>query len=270
MSFRPPRLEDWCANYRNTARGNRRVLREFARLVATVPWLEEHRDWVEAHEHGYGTRAFHYLWYLLVAAHAQRRAPVRLLEIGVFKGQVLSLVSLAGRELSVPVKVTGVSPFCGNQEPLSLWRAARKFISDAVWRQQRALGNLHPTGDHLLETRRIYDAFALDFSDVKAVRGLSTDPDVVTELSDHRYSIVFIDGDHSESVARADIETYAPLVEPGGHIVIDDAGTFLPGWGFSRGVRSVSLACRTLEHSVRWQNVLNVGKLRVFRRSVQP
>jgi hypothetical protein len=270
MSFRPPKLEECCANYRNTARGNRRVLREFARLVATVPWLEEHRDWVECHEHGYGTRAFHYLWYLLVAAHAERPAPLRLLEIGVFKGQILSLVSLAGRELSVPVKVTGVSPFRGNQEPLSAWCMTRKFLTDPVWRQQRLLGNLHPGGDHLLETRRIYDAFALDFSEVRAIRGLSTDPGVVTELREHRYSIVFIDGDHSESVARSDIATYAPLVEPAGYLVIDDAGSFLPGWGFSRGVRGVSLACRTIEQSECWRNVLNVGKLRVFQRSEQP
>jgi hypothetical protein len=36
---------------------------------------------------------------------------------------------------------------------------------------------------------------------------------------------------------------------------------------FSRGVRGVSMACRALEQSERWRNVLDVGKLRVFRRN---
>jgi hypothetical protein len=76
----------------------------------------------------------------------------------------------------------------------------------------------------------------------------------------------FIDGDHSYDAARFDIETYAPLVELGGYAVIDDAGCDLPGRGFSKGFRSVSRACRLLETSLEWKNVLNVGKMRVFSR----
>lgn len=157
-------------------------------------------DWVESQRHGYGTRAFHYLWYLLVASHARRSDPVRVLEIGVFKGQVLSLASLAARELDVPILATGVSPLTGNQEPLPPWRAARKFLFDSRWRAQYLLGNLHPAGDHLAEIRRIYDAFALDLRSVKLLRGLSTDSHVVDQLRQNQYTIVFIDGDHSESV----------------------------------------------------------------------
>lgn len=267
MSRRPAGLEDWCTSYENTARGNRRVLREFARLVASVPWLAGHRDWVECQKHGYGTRAFHYLWYLLMASYARRSAPVRVLEIGVFKGQILSLVSLAARELEVRMVATGVSPLAGNQRRLSPWRAARQFLFDPQWRRQYRLGNLHPAGDHLAEIQRIYDAFALDLQSVELLRGLSTDSHVVDHVRQNQYAIVFIDGDHSESVARFDIETYTPLVEPGGYAVVDDAGAFLPGWGFAKGLRDVSLACRTLERSNCWQNVLNVGKLRVFRRA---
>ena len=86
---------------------------------------------------------------------------------------------------------------------------------------QFRLGNLHPEGDYLANTRRIFEQFSLDFDKVHVLLGLSTDAALVDVTKDQSFSVVFIDGDHSYEVAKFDIETYTRLVSPGGFAVID-------------------------------------------------
>jgi len=259
-------FDGWCAVYENTAAANEHVFTSFTRLTDSIAWLKAHRDWVEKHEFGYGQRAFHYLWYLLLAALGARFRPVDMLEIGVYKGQIISLAALAARELGFEVDITALSPFSGNHARLPVWRTAAQFLVRPAFRRAYLLGNLHPISDYLADNRRMFDAFGLDFDRVHTVRGLSTSPAIAARLSGERFAIVFIDGDHSYEAARFDIENYAPLVRPGGFMIVDDGATFLPGRGYFKGMKSVSRACHLLEQSPHWQNVLNVGHDRVFRR----
>jgi hypothetical protein len=260
-------FHDWCSAYENTARVNEQVFASFTRLTDSIPWLKAHRDWVEANAFGYGQRAFHYLWYLLLPSLGAAFWPVSMLEIGVYKGQIISLAALVARELGFEMDITAISPFAGNQPSIAPWRAAYRFVFRPTWRKEYLLGNLHPAGDYLADNRRMFDGFGLDFGRVHAVRGLSTSPDVVARVKGRAFAVIFIDGDHSYEVARSDIETYAPLVAPGGLVVVDDGASFLPGRGYFKGMKTVSMACRILEQSSEWQNVLNVGHNRVFRRT---
>jgi len=259
-------FDDWCAVYENRAAVNEHVFATFTLLTDSILWLRAHRDWVERHEFGYGQRAFHYLWYLLLSALASRFRPVDMLEIGVYKGQIISLAALVARERGFEADITALSPFSGNLAHLPVWRKAVHFVVRPNFRQAYLLGNLHPISDYLADNRRMFHAFGLDFDRVHAVRGLSTSPEIVTQLSSKRFAVVFIDGDHSYEAARFDIENYAPLVRPGGFLIVDDGANFLPGRGYFKGMKSVSSACRLLEQSRLWQNVLNVGHDRVFRR----
>jgi hypothetical protein len=260
------RLCDWCRAYDNTAKVNEHVFATFTELTDSIPWLKTHRDWVEQHRVGYGQRAFHYLWHLMIDDLRARFRPIRMLEIGVYKGQTISLGARAARELGAEIEITAVSPFAGNLERLPAWRACARFVCRPAWRTQYLLGNLHPVGDYFADNRRIFDQFGVDFGKVRAVVGRSESPDVVTRLAGERFSVVFIDGDHSYEAARFDIETYTALVDEGGLAVIDDAGCFLPGRGYFKGMRSVSRACRCLDASPHFRNVINVGHNRVFRR----
>ena len=44
------RLGTHVAAYRNTAEGNERIFHHFARKTDSVPFLKEHRDWVEEND----------------------------------------------------------------------------------------------------------------------------------------------------------------------------------------------------------------------------
>jgi hypothetical protein len=253
------------AQYRNTATHNDALHAEFTRLTDRVPALKQHRDWVEANRWGYGDRAFHYLWWLALDDLAARFGALRALEIGVFKGQTISLWALIARERGLDVAITAISPFAGNLRPQPrLIRSLRKRL-DRRYRAARAAGNLHPVDDYLARNREIFAAFGLDFDRVRAIQGYSTDPAVIAQLEGERFHLVYIDGDHSFDVVSADIATYGPMVEPGGFLVMDDASCELPGEGFWKGVAEVSRAARAIP-ALGFDNPINVGHNRLYRR----
>ncbi len=253
------------AAYQNVAAHNESVYAEFTRLTDTAPFLKRHRDWVETHRWGYGDRAFHYLWLLVVEDLARRFSTVSALEIGVYKGQVISLWTLIAAERDLDVQVDAVSPFEGNmrKQPRLLRRLRMRF--DRKYREAQTAGNLHRHDDYLRRNREIFRAFGLDFDSVRAVKGYSNDPAVMARFAGRRFALVYIDGDHSLEVARSDIATYGPLVEEGGYLVMDDASCFLPGTGFSKGLDAVSVAAEDIP-PLGFENVLNVGHNRVYRR----
>ena len=253
------------AAYANTAAHNDALFAEFARLTDTVPCLKEHRDWVEENRWGFGERAFHYAWWLLLADLGHRFSSVRALEIGVHSGQLVSLWGVIGRALEIDVGITAMSPFAGNINPQPKWMKSLRKRLDPEYRRQKAVGNLHPHDDYLGRTRRIFEAFELDFSRVRVIKGYSQDPAVAAQVAAEGFELLCIDGDHSLEVVRSDIATYAPLVPSSGYLVLDDAGYDVEGTTFWKGFETVSEAARDIP-ALGFDNVLNVAHARVFRR----
>ena len=59
-------LEKYFADYRPTSELNDMVWTKFGRDTDSIRFLKAHRDWVEQNSWGFGDRAFHYMWYLLL------------------------------------------------------------------------------------------------------------------------------------------------------------------------------------------------------------
>ena len=89
------------ANYRSTAEYNDTLWKSFTERTDGIDFLRAHRDWVEQNAWGFGDRAFHYMWYLLLKDDVLTRRSPSLLEIGVYKGQVISLWALIAQHLTV-------------------------------------------------------------------------------------------------------------------------------------------------------------------------
>lgn len=252
--------------YKNTAEDNSNLHQNFTKLTNTIPFLKKHRDFIEENDWGFGDRAFHYLWWLLLNDASRLFNPIRALEIGVYKGQVISLWSLIARELKVDISITGISPFEGNTRPMSRIERKLRLTLDASYRQAAKVGNLYQKSDYIADVRRIFSQFDLDQTKVRLIKGYSNDPAVVEQVSVESFSIIYIDGDHSFNGVRSDIDTYTSLVEEGGYLVMDDASFFLPGSGFHKGVESVSRACEEIQ-TYGFINVLNVGHNRVYQKN---
>jgi hypothetical protein len=74
-------LEKYLGDYRSTAKMNDLVWTSFGQHTDSVQFLKAHRDWVEENSWGYGDRAFHYMWYVLLRDDVLNRPNPKLLEI---------------------------------------------------------------------------------------------------------------------------------------------------------------------------------------------
>lgn len=260
-----PTLAELAADYRNTAEHNDALHRSLTEATWADPVLAGHRRHVEEHKLGFGDAAFHSMWARLLEAAGVRFGPVQALEVGVFKGQVISLWSLLARTRGLPLTVSALTPLQGNPQPASRWLTALRLRLDRRFREQLENGNFYAAEDYEHTIRALFSQFGLDFAQVRLHRGFSTDPNVLAGLAEARFHLVYVDGDHTYEGARHDFRTFGPKVVPGGWLVADDASCGLPGTGFWKGHEAVSRAAAELP-GLGFRNILNVGHNRVFER----
>lgn len=260
-----PTFAQLVSRYRNTAEHNDDVHRELTAATWRDPLLAAHRRHIESSNLGFGDAAFHAMWLRLLAAAAERFGAVRALEIGVFKGQVVSLWSALGREHGFDVNISAITPLAGQPLPKrTMWNWLRARL-DARYRERCDNGNFYAAEDYEAIIRSLFQRFEVDFDRVTLYRGFSTDAAILSRLSGESFHIIYIDGDHTYAGALHDFTTFGPKVVVGGWLVADDASCELPGTAFWKGHEAVSRAAEIIP-LLGFENVLNVGHNRVFER----
>ncbi len=253
------------AAYENTAAHNDAL---HARLTAATwadPLLTRHRRHVEENKLGFGDPAFHAMWTSLLAAAAKRFGSVRALEIGVFKGQIISLWSLLARELALDVEVSALGPLAGQPAPTLKLLNKIRYRLDRRFREQIDNANFYANEDYPAILRAHFAHHGLNFDTVRVHRGFSNAPEILRDLNKAEFHVVYVDGDHSYDGALADFKTFSAKIPLGGWLVADDAGGDLPGTSFWKGHEAVTRAVQIMP-SLGFKNVLNVGHNRIFER----
>ena len=190
-------------NYDNTVDTNREIWELFYKLTNENSYLREHRDYVEKNSFGYGDRSFHYLWKLLIE---QMGNNFSFLEIGVFKGQVISLVNLICSKIDKSFRICGVTPLSGSGD---------KYRT-------------HPAVDYKTLIEKIHSDFGLTMDFTEIVKGYSHDREIISYVSKIApFDAVYIDGCHDYDVVVSDIEAYTNMLKENGILVIDDSSNFL-------------------------------------------
>ena len=274
MSMERTRLEDITTTslleevfeiYENTAQCNDDLWATFTRLTDQVDYLKEHRDFIERNKLGFGDRAFQFMWMLLLKHVHASEMPPNLLEIGVYKGQIISLWALLCARENLPLTIHGVSPLKGEQVVTNRWligllrRVSRRFAEK--WES----ANFYPDEDYQKIIRALFGHFQLSFDVVRMSLGYSAERAIIEKVSEKRFAVIYVDGDHRYEGVVADIRNYSPMLCTGGFLVMDDASLDLPGTRFWKGHRSVADACKIIE-PLGFKNVLNVGHNRVYQR----
>lgn len=261
-----PTFDTLVAEYLNTAEHNDRLHAQLTAATSANPLLAHHRRHVEEHHLGFGDSAFHAMWAALLPHAFARFGTVRALEIGVFKGQVISLWSLLAREYHLDVRVSAVTPLAG--QPMPHGRLVRwlRYRLDRKFRERVDNGDFYAAADYERIVRAHFAFHGLEFDRVTLHRGYSTDRSLLARLADETYHIVYVDGDHRFEGAHHDFTTFGPKVVAGGWLVADDAGCDLPGTTFWKGHAAVSRATAVLPGQG-FTNVLNVGHNRVYERT---
>jgi cephalosporin hydroxylase len=161
--------------------------------------LRRHREFFSRERRGFGEDALHAMWWLLLNEHR----PKECLEIGVYRGQVISLWALIARLAGFACNVHGVSPFSA--------------VNDDVSRYDGTI-------DYLRDVNQFFDHFGL--ARPTLVRALSTDESAVEFISSRRWDLIYIDGGHDFDTVLADYRLCSATLADGGLMVMDDSSLY--------------------------------------------
>ena len=205
--------------------------------------LCEHRAYFESDGRGFGERSFHVMWFLLF----REFAPDSFLEIGVFRGQTLSLAALLARHFKFHVCTQGISPFSEAGDSVSKYRRGVDYYEDT----------LRNFAHFLLPTPALLKAY-------------STDEAAAEMIASRDWSCIYIDGNHDYEIARRDWELCSVHLRSGGLIVLDDAGLTTkyapPPILATAGHPGPSRLAQEIDRSC-FKEILQVGHNRVFQKT---
>jgi Methyltransferase domain len=206
--------------------------------------LREHRRYFQnlsGKRMWFGEDTFHTMWYLLL----EEFKPGNFLEIGIFRGQVISLVALWAQLGGRACEVHGISPFTAAGDSVS------KYLQDL---------------DYYRDTLANFEHFNL--SRPNLLRAYSTDAEAVQLIGSKSWDLIYIDGNHDYEVARQDWDACSQSIRPGGIIVLDDSALntrFEQPVFASRGHPGPSRVAEEIDRA-RFREVLQVGHNRAFQK----
>jgi|GEM_PF-787633 len=158
--------------------------------------IKDHRTYFKQNLRGFGEDAFHAMWWLLLREYR----PGCCLEIGVYRGQVISLWTMTAKYLDFPCKVNGISPFTPIGDGVSVYR------EDV---------------DYLTDTKKSFEFFRLPAPAL--VKALSTDAEAMAHVASHKWNLIYIDGCHDFDISLKDYRLCREYLASGGLLVLDDA-----------------------------------------------
>jgi cephalosporin hydroxylase len=203
--------------------------------------LKKHRRFFLQDQRGFGEDAFHVMWWMLF----RELRPARFLEIGVYRGQTLSLAAVLQRELGIKGSVTGISPFTASGDSVSRYREHVDYLTD---------------------TKANFAHLRLP--EPELVQAFSTDKAATERVARETWDAIYIDGNHDYKVARADWQLCAAHVVAGGVIVLDDSAlntTYQPPRFATAGHPGPSQLATEIVPA-KFREILRVGHNRVFQK----
>ncbi|WP_316832713.1 class I SAM-dependent methyltransferase [Pedobacter aquatilis] len=254
-------------SYINTEENNNFIFEQFNQKTKEIEWLYNHRLHVEENQLGFGDAAFHYMWYLLLnhLNEPTNSNPINLLEIGVFKGQVISLWALIAKKMGINTSIFAISPFEGKTQPKSkllyklLIRFSKKF------RRIHESANFYDDVDYFEIVKKHFEYHELEFDKITLHKGYSTENKIINSFTTDYFDIIYIDGDHTYDTVIKDIKNYTPFIKNGGFLIMDDASNNIPGTAFWKGHQQVSDAAEIIP-TLGFVNVMNVGHNRIYKK----
>lgn len=232
---------DWSRSLREPTTFYIEALRYFHQELPTE--MKDHRAYFTANRRGFGEDAFHTLWWMLF----EKFRPTNFLEIGVYRGQTLSLAALLQRHFGIKGKVVGISPFLPAGDLVSTYRRDVNYLDDT-------LAN--------------FAHFNLPVPDL--VKAFSTEEIAIAQIAGEGWDLIYIDGNHDYEVAREDWNHCSAAVKPGGLIALDDSGltsSYQPPLFATCGHPGPSRLANEIDRSL-FREILQVGHIRIFQKAL--
>jgi hypothetical protein len=234
--------KDWDESLRDPSAFYDRCYRYFHTRLPDE--LRAHRRYFTSEFRGFGEDAFHSMWFFLF----REFKPRAFLEIGVYRGQTLSLASLLQRHFECAGEVVGISPFSPAGDSVT------KYLQHV---------------DYMADTLKNFAHFSLP--NPTLIKAYSNDPVAVAKIKSRDWDCAYIDGNHDYEVARADWENCSSALKPGGFIVLDDSGlstSFRAKAFATAGHPGPSRLAEEIKLLPGFREILQVGHNRVFQKQL--
>lgn len=207
--------------------------------------LVNHRTHIEKNGLGYGEKAFHVFWREIIKSMP---SDFNFIEIGVYKGQVLSLVKMLSDKYDKNISYFGVTPLTNADDKYS---------------------NYEDVNYSLIITD-LFKHFNLDFNlDTNIINGYSNEQVIKDKIkSIGKFDLIYIDGGHDYDCVVSDILLTKDISKIGTLVVFDDCSCFkgLRGDLFS-GHEDVCNAVRDyIESDMDFEEIICVGHNRLFKK----
>jgi len=161
--------------------------------------LIRHRNFFSESFRGFGENSFHSMWYLLFLEFR----PKNCLEIGVYRGQMITLWSLISKRLNYDANIAALAPF--------------EAASDS---DSQYLNNI----DYLDDTKKNHDYFNLQQPEY--CTEYSTTKNAKKFIESKKWDLIFIDGNHDYEIVKSDFELSISNLSEDGFIVMDDSSLY--------------------------------------------
>ena len=161
--------------------------------------IKKHREYFKKDMRGFGEDAMHAMWYVLFKTYR----PKRCLEIGVYRGQTISLWRLISTMLDLSSEIHGISPFDSSSDEVSYYDKKIDYASDTILNHKN---------------------FQLSIPSL--IKSYSQGPLAKTLIKSKRWDLIYIDGSHDYDVVLSDYRICRDNLADGGLLVIDDSSLY--------------------------------------------
>ena len=204
-------------------------------------WLRVHRAYFSGDERGFGEDAFHAMWYLIF----KELRPKTVLEIGVYRGQIVSLWALLAEKFNIDAEIHGISPFTAEGDEVSEYIRNIDYYEDAIKNCRK----------FVLKTPVFH-------------KGFSTDKKMQDIISSREWDIIYVDGSHDYEVAREDFNICSRSLSQGGLLVMDDSALYTGYKPFTYSSAGHPGPSRVVEEEAAeiFEEIISCGHNRCFRK----
>lgn len=174
----------------------------------------------------------------------------KFIEIGVYKGQILTLVGILAERYKKQCTIYGITPLANVDDKYTTYEDTNYL--DCI--------------------KLLHKTFDINFNENQIIKGISTDNNVKEQITAlGLFDVVYVDGGHDYETVKSDIQLAKQICNKNGYIVMDDSANFIDfkDLNIFKGHYEVALA--TNDHLANDNDFIEkscVGHNRIFQKSV--